>query len=109
MSSASTGFVVVVEFVVRTQFADNFHSAMTENAATSLRDEPNCEVFDVCRDPERPERTYLYEVYGSKADFDFHLKTPHFLGFDAMVRDWVAEKRVETFERVSSHKKEAGR
>jgi quinol monooxygenase YgiN len=109
MSSASTGFVVVVEFVVRNQFADNFDAAIIENAATSLRDEPNCEVFDVCRDPERPERIYLYEVYGSRADFDFHLKTPHFASFDAMVRDWVAEKRVETFERISSHKKEGAR
>ena len=98
----STGYVVVVEFLVRNEFAESFHGAMIENAATSLRDEPNCEVFDVCRDPKRPERIYLYEVYGSKADFEFHLRTPHFLGFDKTVRNWVAEKKVETFERVSA-------
>jgi quinol monooxygenase YgiN len=103
---ASTGFVVIVEFIVSGEFEANFHTAMIENAAASLRDEPNCEVFDVCRDPKRPERIYLYEVYGSKADFDFHLKTPHFLDFDQTVRDWVTEKKVETFERVSSAKKE---
>ncbi|PDS40304.1 antibiotic biosynthesis monooxygenase [Rhizobium anhuiense] len=104
---ASTGFVVAVEFIVKREFADQFHAAIIENAATSLRDEPDCETFDVCRDPKRPERIYLYEVYGSEADFDFHLKAPHFVSFDQTVRDWVAEKRVETFERVSSAKKEA--
>lgn len=103
---SSTGFVVVVEFIVRSEFAEGFHAAMIENAASSLRDEPNCEVFDVCRDPKRPDRIYLYEVYGTKADFDFHMKTSHFLSFDHTVRDWVAEKKVETFERVSSAKKE---
>lgn len=105
-AAASSGYVIVVEFIVRSEFAESFHAAVTENAATSLRDEPNCEVFDVCRDPKRPERFYLYEVYGSKADFDSHLMAPHFLRFDQSVRDWVAEKRVETFERVSSAKKE---
>ncbi|MBX4901206.1 putative quinol monooxygenase [Rhizobium bangladeshense] len=104
-AAASTGYVVVVEFIVRSEFAESFHAAIIENAAASLRDEQNCEVFDVCRDSNRRERFYLYEVYASNADFDFHLKTPHFLSFHETVRDWVAEKKVETFERVSSAKK----
>lgn len=105
-AAACTGYVVVVEFIVQSEFAERFHAAIIENAAKSLRDEQDCEVFDVCRDPKRPDRIYLYEVYGSKADFDFHLKTPHFVSFDETVRDWVAEKHVETFERVSTGKKE---
>lgn len=99
----ANGFVVAVEFLVRPEYLDRFLPAMMENASTSLRDEPDCHVFDVCQDPKQPERIYLYEVYGREEDFKFHLKSAHFLSFNEISQPWVAEKRVETFYRVSGH------
>jgi (4S)-4-hydroxy-5-phosphonooxypentane-2,3-dione isomerase len=43
---------------------------------------------------------FLYELYDDKAAFDAHLKTPHFLSFDARVRDWVERKAVGTWTRT---------
>jgi quinol monooxygenase YgiN len=40
----------------------------------------------------------LSEVYTSPEALDRHLKTQHFLTFDALVSDWVQEKSVRTFE-----------
>jgi (4S)-4-hydroxy-5-phosphonooxypentane-2,3-dione isomerase len=98
----ANGFVVVVDFIVRPEHLDRFLPAMMENASTSLRDEPNCFVFDVCQDPKRPERIYLYEVYGAEEDFQFHLKCAHFVSFNEISQPWVAEKRVETLQRCSA-------
>lgn len=95
---ANGDFVVVVDFLIRPEFINEFRTAMARNAAASLKDEPGCLVFDVCLDPAKPERVHLYEVYVSKAAFDEHLKAPHFLDFDQRTRQWAAEKRVEIFE-----------
>ncbi|WP_429818038.1 putative quinol monooxygenase [Ensifer sp. B1-9] len=95
-----TGFVVVVDFQVHDGCMERFLPAIVENAAMSLRDEPDCSVFEVCQDPERPNRVYLYEVYRDRAAFDVHLASSHFLRFNEMSQPWVVEKRVETLQRV---------
>ncbi|KQX51327.1 MULTISPECIES: putative quinol monooxygenase [unclassified Ensifer] len=95
-----TGYVVVVDFQIRDGCMDGFLPAMTENAATSLRDEPGCSVFDVCQDPRQPNRVYLYEVYQDRVAFDAHLASPHFQRFNEVSGPWIIEKNVETFQRV---------
>jgi quinol monooxygenase YgiN len=34
-------------------------------------------------------------MYASAASFDEHLRTPHFLAFDAESREWIQDKTVE--------------
>ncbi|MFB2563959.1 putative quinol monooxygenase [Rhizobium sp. IMFF44] len=99
MSSAQTKrFVVVVDFVIKDEHVEKFRSAMIANAAASVSDEPGCTVFDVCVAPANPKHIHLYEVYDTKADFDYHLKTEHFLSFNQLTTPWVADKRVQTFD-----------
>ena len=74
-----------------------FLAALGENAATSLRDEPDCLRFDVCRDPDDPAAFFLYEVYTDPAAFDVHLAAPHFAAFSKLVADWTVEKSVKTY------------
>lgn len=97
-----TGYVVVVDFQIRDGCMDRFLPAIVENAATSLRDEPDCSVFDVCQDPKQPNRIYLYEVYRDRAAFDAHLASAHFQRFNDVSQPWVVEKNVETFQSVPS-------
>ncbi|RWG04156.1 putative quinol monooxygenase [Mesorhizobium sp.] len=97
----ANGFVVVVEFVIQKEHVDEFRKGIIENAATSLSDEPNCLVFDICEDPKRPGHILLYEVYRSQVDFDVHLTSKHFLRFHEITKPWVAEKKVEIFSRLS--------
>ena len=49
---------------------ERFMEAMSVNAASSVRDEPGCLVFDVLRDRSEPDLVWLYEVYEDEAAFE---------------------------------------
>ncbi|MDE0590018.1 putative quinol monooxygenase [Halocynthiibacter sp. C4] len=93
-------FVVTVEFTIKPEHLDHFLPAMQQQAATSLRVEPECQQFDVCQSSERPEQIFLYEVYDSAAAFDQHLASDHFKQFDLTVTPWVVQKNVAVFMRL---------
>ena len=92
-------FVVVVFFEPEPGRFDAFRDAIFENAALS-REEPGCLQFDVCFSADR-SRCFLYEVYGDRAAFDAHCRTPHFLAFDRDSKPLVRSKRVETYDLLS--------
>jgi quinol monooxygenase YgiN len=89
-------FMVLVDFVIQPDKADQFHKVVLEQAKNSLDEEPDCHFFEVTRSPSKPESFVLSEVYTSSEAFDRHLKTQHFLTFDALVSGWVQEKSVRT-------------
>jgi len=93
-------FVVTVEFVARLEHAVAFTRRVLRQAEDSLDREDECHVFDVCADPTRPERIFLYEVYSDEAAFLAHLGSEHFKAFDSEVAGWVAEKNVTTYQRL---------
>lgn len=94
-------FVVTVEFIIAPDFLAEFMLAMKDNARQSLEREPGCAVFDVCQHPDTTNRIFLYECYQNKQDFDDHLNSPHFLEFDQLIKDWVQEKIVQTWQRAT--------
>lgn len=91
-------FMLLVDFTIKPEFADQFHDHVMQQAANSLREEPGCHFFEVTRLANDPTRFVLSEVYTNAAAFDFHLTTQHFEGFDQQVKDWVIEKRVRSLE-----------
>jgi quinol monooxygenase YgiN len=93
-------FVVTVRFQIKPGQADAFQAAILDQARNSLRLEPDCHQFDVCRSPESAGEVFLYEVYTDAAAFDAHQKTDHFAAFGARVADMVVEKTVQTWSRV---------
>jgi len=90
-------FVVTVTFVIKPEHVDDFAEAMVANARASLKIEPACRQFDVCRDPNDPAVTFLYELYENEAAFQDHLAEPHFKSFDAEVAPWIVSKEVKTW------------
>ncbi|UYO92778.1 putative quinol monooxygenase [Pollutimonas sp. M17] len=90
----SQQLVLLVEFRIRPAHIEAFESAILRNAAASLTDEAGCRRFDVCRDPDDPALFFLYEIYDDQAAIDTHLRSPHYLAFDALSRDWVEKKAV---------------
>ncbi len=90
-------YVVTVTFHIKDGQIDDFMPLMIQNAQTSLTDEDECYQFDVCRDNHE---VFLYEVYESRAAFDLHLKSEHFLTFDAAVADMLEAKVVRVFDEV---------
>lgn len=95
-------FAVVVTFKVVPEDWDQFLPLMYQNAATSLKTEPDCQRFDVCTDPDRPHEAFLFELYSNRAAFDAHLASDHFKTFDAAVSPMIAAKQVATYTQVRS-------
>lgn len=93
-------FVVTVTFQIKPDQFEAFLPLMVQNAEASLTTEDGCRQFDVCTDETRPEEVFLYEVYDDEAAFKTHLKTPHFLKFDADVAEMISEKTVKTYKGV---------
>jgi (4S)-4-hydroxy-5-phosphonooxypentane-2,3-dione isomerase len=92
-------YVVIVEFVIEADHANDFRERVRQQARDSLAMEADCHVFDVCIDPESPERLLLYEVYSDAAAFDRHLASAHFIDFDTSVRAWLRDKKVSRWEK----------
>ena len=90
-------FVVTVIFEVEAESSGAFRTAVLEQAHNSLTKEESCSRFDVCFDPERADRVFLYEIYDDRAAFDRHLASAHFADFDRRVAPWVVSKTVETW------------
>ncbi|MBU2410521.1 MAG: antibiotic biosynthesis monooxygenase, partial [Gammaproteobacteria bacterium] len=82
---------LLVDFHIKPEQADAFAAAVTQNAASSLNDEPGCSRFDVCRDPAALGVFFLYELYEDAAAIAAHLASPHFRAFDTQVCDWIVQ------------------
>jgi len=87
-------FVVYVEFNLHESAVDRFMPMMLANARASLADEPGCERFDVLHVAGKPQQIVLYEIYRDRAAFQEHLKTPHFLEFNAATAPFIKDKKV---------------
>jgi autoinducer 2-degrading protein len=94
-------YVVVVEFRVQPDRAEEFTRLLLDNAQASRELEPGCRQFDVCRWPSDPGRFLLYELYDDRQAFQDHLGTAHFKAFDTEVAPWIIEKTVHTLDRLA--------
>ena len=91
-------YAVVVEFDIHPEKIQRFKHRVTQQATDSLNNEEGCLVFEVWATANKPNQIYLYEIYADKRAFDAHLSTPHFIEFDQDVADWVADKKVGTWD-----------
>src|SRR5215212_7121531 len=94
-------FVVTVEFTLDPAQRDAFMPLMLENAARSCEDEPGCRQFDVCTDPARPDRVFLYELYDDAAAFDAHLAAPHYRAFAVASAPMVVGRVLGRWQRAA--------
>lgn len=90
-------YVVTVKFEINPEFITSFMPAMHKQASDSLALEPACSQFDVCISETQNNLVFLYEIYQSKADFEYHLTTEHFKTFSQTVGSWVMNKTVECY------------
>ena len=98
-------YAVCVSFRTHPGAYETFRPLVMAQADTSLRGEPECHRFDVCGGAE--DEIFLYELYTDAAAFQAHLKTPHFLHFDAAVAPLVAAKTVQVFDWVAEGGRDA--
>lgn len=73
---------------------DAFLSAMRNNAAASVRDEPGCISFDVLLDRSDSDVVWLYEIYVDEAALDDHMRTAHFMASRPLVEPLILDQEV---------------
>jgi quinol monooxygenase YgiN len=97
--------VVLVEFLVKTAFAERFGELIRVNAAASLEREHGCRRFDVLVESEHPRRFVLYEIYDDAGAFDLHLRSPHYRSFAEAIEDQIEERSIRRllFQGPSGH------
>lgn len=93
-------FAVTVTFTIHEGKMDAFLPLIRKNAQSSVRDEPGCQQFDVCTDPDQPNRVFLYELYDDEAAFEAHQEMAHFKATGTAITGLVADKELRTFNTV---------
>ncbi len=94
-------YIVTVLFELNPGASERFLPLMIENANTSRDQEPGCQLFDVCVDPQVANSVFLYEAYADREAFDRHLTMPHFKRFDAETATMIASKSVRIFSTIN--------
>jgi quinol monooxygenase YgiN len=87
-------YVIAVDFVLHPGVMKKFMPLMLENAEKSRTLEPGCDRFDVCVPAGETDRVFLYEIYHDEAAFAAHLKTPHFIDFDAATKAMIKDRKI---------------
>ena len=87
-------YVITVEFTLYPGAMAQFMPLMLDNAEKSRTLEPGCDRFDVCVPAGEPDRVFLYEIYRDEGAFAAHLKTEHFVQFDAATKPIIKERRI---------------
>lgn len=90
-------YVVLVRLSVKAEQSEKFEKAILKNASASVREEPDCRRFDVCRSESSPSEWMFYEVYTDSAAFDYHHRQPHFLEYNAVAEEAVYDKQITTY------------
>lgn len=95
-----SGFVVIVDFRLRSGAKSDFRRLIDENARASCREEPGCRRFDVLEPAGETDRIVLYEIYDDRAAFQAHVRTSHFARFNDASASLVADKKVTELDLV---------
>jgi autoinducer 2-degrading protein len=85
-------FIVNVYVHVRDGVEDAFREASLINAQNSA-EEPGIARFDVLQQQDDPSKFLLVEVYRTKEDPTRHKQTEHYLKWQDIVADMMAEPR----------------
>jgi quinol monooxygenase YgiN len=89
-------FVLVVRMKVAEGNGDRVAEIVPELAAAS-REEPGCELYIPCRDPDDPQSYLFYEQYRDKTAFEEHGASEHFQRLAAGELFGLMESRERTF------------
>ncbi len=87
-------FILMVTFQIKPDKREVFLQAATEDARSSVTNEPGCLRFDVLQDTDDQDRFHFYEVYRDEAAFEAHTQTPHLLRFREATADLASAPTV---------------
>ncbi len=89
-------FVLVVRMTAK-EGEEERAAALMEELAEATRQEPGCDLYIPCRDPESPRSFLFYEQYRDKSAFEEHGASEHFQRLAAGQLFGLMESRERTF------------
>jgi autoinducer 2-degrading protein len=63
---------------------------MLADGRGSIKNEPDCLLFDIAEYQADPNLVHLYEVYTGERAFERHKQSPHFHTWVETAKDWLA-------------------
>lgn len=87
-------FSLIATHIIQPEYRDAYIQAIFEDAAGSLKNEPDCLQFDVLQDESDPNIFYLHETYRDRAAFEKHMTTPHFKKWNDTVKNWFQKPAI---------------
>lgn len=73
---------------------------LTEEIAASIEREPGVLMLHAVADKAEPHKIRILEVYASRAAYEAHIETPHFLKYKAGTADMVAGLRLTDMDPI---------
>lgn len=73
--------VRIANIRIDSAFLNEYKAALSEHVREAVRLEPGVLALQAVYDKAHPTKVTVFEVYASEADYQFHLKTPHFLKY----------------------------
>jgi len=98
-------FAIFVTIRLKPGNADAFRALILENAEAAVRDEPDCQQFQVLNDESDADTFFFYEVYTSAASLDHHRETPHYQKYSTGSEDMIADKSIHRCDLISVNTK----
>lgn len=73
--------VRLAKLVIDSTQLDEYNALLKEEIETSVRVEPGVLTLYAVAEKNRPTHITILEIYASKAAYEAHIKTPHFLKY----------------------------
>lgn len=92
--------VVVVFLEAKREHVASMRSAVILHARKCLEVEPGCRRYEIGQDPVDGNSFLLYQIYDSPAAATAHKELPHVAEFRLKVENWIAARRVLTYDLI---------
>ena len=87
-----SGIVLFVELEIAPGRRDEFVARGRRHRDNVLKNEPDCQRFDISVPDDTENTVRLYEVYADQAAFDHHMGTSYMAEYRADTGDMVASR-----------------
>jgi quinol monooxygenase YgiN len=72
---------IIVDFEALPGKGEEVRDVLQTQARNALEKEPGCRHFDVCSDPDDPQKFFLYELYDDQVAIEAHGQYDHYATF----------------------------
>ena len=86
--------VRIAEIEVDPDQIEAYNTLLAEVGAASVRDEPGVLMLHSVSLQDAPHHIRVFEVYASRAAYEAHIQTPHFLKYKTGTSDMVTALRL---------------